>query len=318
MAKRILGMLAILAGLGAVNPGFAQQAPMSPADVAKAKTDAAAALQNYMTVFSAQDAKGVWGTVWSHPSITITANGAAIVDDDAKQIAQAEGLYKSLIADGWVKTVTPSTTVCLLNPAVALVSGDFQRVRKDGSVISASGTVNIFAKIGTSWKMVARIVGAVGKIATCDDGAPATQAASTPEVAKVKGEVAAALVNYMTQYSARNAKAVAQDVYSHPGIQIGANGVTVIDPAKQEVETAARAKQMEATGWDKSAMATTPSVCLINANAALASGRFVRTRKDGSFHSDGGETDLFVKTKDGWKMVTLIGTDASKVVTCKD
>src|SRR5262249_47746277 len=137
------------------------------------------------------------------------------------------------------------------------------------------------------------------------------------DVAKIKTEVAAALQAYMKAFSAQDSKAVAQVIYSHPGITVNDKGGTIIDPAEQEVSNGKFIKQLVEAGWVRT---ETPqvTVCVLNAYAAIGSGKYVRYRKDGTIHSQGGGVNLYSKTKDGWKMVTRINTPPEKTVTCED
>ena len=61
---------------------------------------------------------------------------------------------------------------------------------------------------------------------------------------------------------------------------------------------------------------TTENVCVLNANAALASGYNTRYKKDGSVMSVGGVTYLLGKTKEGWRIVSYTGHAKEKVVRC--
>lgn len=301
--------------LGA-SPAMAQQAaPLTPAEVAKIKTEVASALQDYMKAFSAQDSKAVAQVIYSKPGITLSDQGVQLIDPAQQEVSNA-GFIKKLVESGWVRTETPDVTVCVLNPYAAIGSGKYIRYKKDGSVHSEGGGVNFYSKTPQGWKMVTRINTAANKIVTCEDGTKPNHG-GTPDVVKAKQDVIAAVRNYMTQYSARNAKAVAHEVYSKPGLQFGPNGVTLIDPDKQEASTAVRIKEAIAEGWDKSTFPN-PSACILNPYAAIVSGAFHRHDKAGKVIAEGGETDLFVKTAQGWKMISLIGTVPSKVATCND
>lgn len=292
----------------------AQTAPaMSAADVAK--VEVAAALQDYMKAFSAQDSKAVARVIYSQPGITLSEQGVTLINPAQQELTNA-AFIKKLVETGWVRTETPQVTVCVLNPTAAIGSGKYIRYRKDGTVHSQGGGVNFYSKTSQGWKMVTRINTLPEKVVTCEDGTQPSNGGA-PDVARAKEEVIAAVRNYMTQYSARNAKAVAHEVYSKPGLQFGANGVSLIDPDRQEASTAARIKQMVAQGWDKSTFPN-PSACILNPYAAIVSGAFHRHDKAGKVIYEGGETDLFVKTPQGWKMISLIGTAPSKVVTCND
>jgi hypothetical protein len=69
------------------------------------------------------------------------------------------------------------------------------------------------------------------------------------------------------------------------------------------------------SGWGKSVF-TTESVCVLNANAAIASGYNTRSKSDGSVMSVGGVSYVFGKTKEGWKIVSYTGHPRGKVVRC--
>ena len=149
--------------------GTAQaQQKMSASDTARVKAEVEAALQHYMVAFSAVDLDEVRDNVWNHPAVNFGPTGATLIDP-VQQTKQSDGLIKQLQKDGWVKSDQVRNTVCVLNPTAATISGDFRRLRADGSVISTSGTTNLFAKNDKGWKMVSRIITAPGKVTTCND-----------------------------------------------------------------------------------------------------------------------------------------------------
>lgn len=295
-------------------PALAQDA-MTPAEEATASAEAAAALQNYMKVFSAQDAKAVADKVWAPVGLNVAESGVSIVEPTS-QATRVAGTIKQLVASGWGRTDTPSTTVCLQSRNVAFVSGDYRRLRKDGSVMEQRGSVSIFAKLPDGWKMVARFVTAPGKVVTCDGSA--AKASSAPEIAKIKAEVNAAGTNYMTQFSARNPKGMAQDVYSHPAIQISPKDVSVIDPAAQQAGLEAVTKRFIATGWNKTEWTQGTQVCVLSPTVAMMSGPFARFDVSNKQISNGGETQVFAKTPQGWKLILLLTIDPKKTAVCND
>lgn len=161
-----LGLSAALISQESLN-ALAQQPSPAPA-TAQAKREVANALQNYMKAFNDRDFRAVAEVVWSNPSIGFSDRGITVIDLDA-QLKRSQEVYKTLDQIGWHRTDTPSSTVCLLNENAALISGDYRRLRKDGSVIEQSGSVNLFSKGPGGWKMVARIITAPGKTASCAD-----------------------------------------------------------------------------------------------------------------------------------------------------
>ena len=136
------------------------------------------------------------------------------------------------------------------------------------------------------------------------------------DVAKVSSEVKATVDKYYRLFSEQNMKALPEEIYMTPWIVIGGNGPEA-DLTKEQAFNRfdASLKQLLQNGWGKSVF-TTENVCVLNGNAALASGYNTRYKKDCSVMSVGGVSYLFGKTKDGWKVVSYTGHARGKVVRC--
>jgi hypothetical protein len=142
--------------------------------------------------------------------------------------------------------------------------------------------------------------------------APLTDA----DVQRIKTEVTAAVDKYYRLFSEQNMKALPEEVFNIPWIVIGGQGP---QPDLTKEQALARfegsLKQLVKDEWGKSVF-TTESVCVLNANAAIASGYNTRYKKDGSVMSVGGVSYLFGKTPQGWKIVSYTGTQKGKNVRC--
>ena len=136
------------------------------------------------------------------------------------------------------------------------------------------------------------------------------------DVAKVTTEVKATVDKYYRLFTEQNMKALPEEIYMTPWIIIGGNGPEA-DLTKEQAlaRFEGSLKQLVQNGWGKSIF-TTENVCVLNANAALASGYNTRYKKDGSVMSVGGVTYLLGKTKDGWRIVSYTGHPKEKVVRC--
>ncbi len=136
------------------------------------------------------------------------------------------------------------------------------------------------------------------------------------DVAKVTTEVKATVDKYDRLFTEQNMKALPEEIYMTPWIIIGGNGPEA-DLTKEQAFARfdASLKQLVQNGWGKSIF-TTENVCVLNANAALASGYNTRYKKDGSVMSVGGVTYLLGRTKDGWRIVSYTGHPKEKVVRC--
>lgn len=136
------------------------------------------------------------------------------------------------------------------------------------------------------------------------------------DVAKVTTEVKATVDKYYRLFTEQNMKALPEEIYMTPWIIIGGNGPEA-DLTKEQAlaRFEGSLKQLVQNGWGKSIF-TTENVCVLNANAALASGYNTRYKKDGSVMSVGGVTYLLGKTKEGWRIVSYTGHPKEKVVRC--
>lgn len=147
--------------------------------------------------------------------------------------------------------------------------------------------------------------------------ARAQQGELTPvQVTAIKAEVTAAVDKYYSLFSQHDMKALPEQIFNIPWIVIGGGGP---QPDLTKEQALARfegsLKDLVASGWGKSIF-TTENVCVLNGNAALASGYNTRYKTDGTVMSVGGVTYLFGKTKQGWRVVSYTGHARGKVVRC--
>jgi hypothetical protein len=163
--------------------------------------------------------------------------------------------------------------------------------------------------------MVRRLMGITSLLVLVAVSAVAQPAAQV-DVAKVTTEVKATIDKYYRLFTEQNMKALPEEIYMTPWIIIGGNGPEA-DLTKEQAlaRFEGSLKQLVQNGWGKSIF-TTENVCVLNANAALASGYNTRYKKDGSVMSVGGVTYLVGRTKDGWRIVSYTGHPKEKVVRC--
>jgi hypothetical protein len=132
----------------------------------------------------------------------------------------------------------------------------------------------------------------------------------------VANEVAAALKEYHRLFSSKQADVMAERAYGAPLTTLGRNTYTVLQ-TRQDVEAWARpfVTRLVADGWDRSEMPS-PSICVLTPTSAIASGEFVRYRKDGSVLSRLGNAYVFSKGAEGWRVVAMLSHDAAKPIRC--
>lgn len=129
-------------------------------------------------------------------------------------------------------------------------------------------------------------------------------------------EVAAALKEYHRLFSSKRADAMAERGYGAPLVTLGRNNYTVLETRKDvEAWASTFVTRLAAEGWDRSEMPS-PSICVLTETSAIASGEFVRYRKDGSVLQRLGSAYVFSKTVEGWRVVGMLSHDPSKPIHC--
>jgi len=135
--------------------------------------------------------------------------------------------------------------------------------------------------------------------------------------ATLRSEVKAAFDRYYEWFSAGRTDLIAENAYNAPAFFLGVDGPDVRitrEDVKKRFDT--QRKALNAQGYLRSEMLK-PTICVLNENAAIVSGRYLRYRKDGSVLGEFGATYIMARMKDGWRVVTLINhTNANKIVTC--
>jgi hypothetical protein len=113
-------------------------------------------------------------------------------------------------------------------------------------------------------------------------------------------------------------KALGDHVFNAPFIGLGQNGITVqATPEEITKRHQASLERLLESGWDRSEFPN-PNVCVLNAYAAIASGKFTRYRKDGSVYGVYGVTYFLGKNPDGWRIFSFTGHSQDKLVQCND
>jgi hypothetical protein len=132
----------------------------------------------------------------------------------------------------------------------------------------------------------------------------------------VATEVAAALKEYHRIFSDESAAVMATRGYRAPLMSLGRGSHTAWATTKDvEAWAGPFVANLEKQGWDRSEMPK-PSICVLTTTSAIASGEFVRYRKDGSVMSRLGTAYVFSKGDDGWRVVAMLSHDPAKPLRC--
>lgn len=135
--------------------------------------------------------------------------------------------------------------------------------------------------------------------------------------AKIKSEVSDAVASYLKVFNAHDPKGVAENAQAAPSfVVLPSFGILPYLHTEDVAKFSGDAMtQMKGAGWDRSKL-DIASVCVLAADMALASGNTTRYRTDGTVMNVIGETLLYVRTKEGWRIGGLILHQPNKVVTC--
>jgi hypothetical protein len=159
-------------------------------------------------------------------------------------------------------------------------------------------------------------LGLVMVVCALGSGVQAQQQLSATDIDTVKKEVTAHLDKYYRVFTEQKPDQLASEVFNIPWVVIGGGGPQA-DMTREQAQSrfATSMKQLVESGWAKS-LFTTENVCVLNANAAIASGYNTRYKSDGSVISVGGVTYVLGRSKEGWRIVSYSGHQKGKVVRC--
>ena len=134
-----------------------------------AKADVRKALEDYVAAFSAGRADVIAERSVLAPMLNLggTAVSTSMTAEDVRR--RYDGNLKALAAEKYQRSTVDSATVCLLNDAAAIVSGQFTRYRTDGSVLSKIAATYVFAKSDGQWKITTLIGHGTDRAITCQE-----------------------------------------------------------------------------------------------------------------------------------------------------
>lgn len=148
-------LVALVSTVGLVGSvGVSRSAAQPQAAV---EADIRQALEDYVGHFSAKRADLIADQSVMAPSTTISATAVTTALTPADVKRRYEANLNGLAAQRYERSRVKNATVCLLNDAAAIVSGQFTRYRTDGSVLSEIASTYVFAKSDGRWRIVNQI-----------------------------------------------------------------------------------------------------------------------------------------------------------------
>jgi hypothetical protein len=131
------------------------------------KAEVRGAWDEYVRAFSAQRADLIADRVYLTPSFALNANNVVVSMTAAEVKARFESQMDTLKAQNYQRSETKIANVCVLNDVAAILSGQFIRYRKDGSVLSELAGTYVFAKTPQGWRIVAQISHSPDRVVKC-------------------------------------------------------------------------------------------------------------------------------------------------------
>ena len=158
-ATALAAALAIGAGLNAL---YAQ-----PSGQDALKAEVSAAWEDYLKLFAEGRADAIGDRVYLAPSFNLTANGPNVSMTPADTRARFETSIAALVKQNYARTTTKHANICVLNDATAILSVQWTRYRKDGSVLSEPAGTYVFSKTKDGWRIIAQTGHAPERVMSC-------------------------------------------------------------------------------------------------------------------------------------------------------
>jgi uncharacterized NTF2-like protein DUF6841 len=163
---KVIRQLAGITGVLAIGAWLAASAAQ-PAAPDPLKREVSAAWEDYLKLFAAGRADLIGDRVYLAPSFNLTANGPNVSMTPADTRARFETSIGALVPQNYARTATKHANICVLNDATAILSAQFTRYRKDGSVLSEPAGTYVFSKTKDGWRIVAQIGHAPDRVMRC-------------------------------------------------------------------------------------------------------------------------------------------------------
>jgi hypothetical protein len=131
------------------------------------KAEVSAAWEEYLKLFADGRADVIGDRVYSAPSFNLTANGPNVSMTPADTRARFETSIAALVKQNYARTTTKHANICVLNDATAILSVQWTRYRKDGSILSEPAGTYVFSKTKDGWRIIAQTGHAAERVMKC-------------------------------------------------------------------------------------------------------------------------------------------------------
>lgn len=116
-----------------------------------------AALEEYVSAFSDGRADFIADSVYMAPAYFLGGAGVDVRSTRDEVQTRFEDMMAPLPAQGYDRSDIRGSDVCVLNERAALVTLDFARVRRDGSVITEGRAIYLYVRTPEGWRINASL-----------------------------------------------------------------------------------------------------------------------------------------------------------------
>ena len=132
-----------------------------------AQAEIRAAWDEYARAFSAGRTDIIADHVYLNPSFNLAATGVVLSMTPSELRTRFDASLRALADENYQRSETKFANICVLNDSAAVLSAQFIRYRKDGSVLSEPAGTYVFAKTGREWRIVAQMGHSPDRILKC-------------------------------------------------------------------------------------------------------------------------------------------------------
>ena len=121
------------------------------------RTDLTAELEKYVTAFSQGRVDFIADSVYTAPAYFFGGGRVDVRMTRDDVMSRFEDMWAPLPAQGYDRSEIRGSDVCILNNSAALVTLEFARLGRDGSVISEGSAIYFYARTEQGWRIISSI-----------------------------------------------------------------------------------------------------------------------------------------------------------------
>ena len=127
------------------------------ANLEQTRAELTAELAKYVTAFSQGRVDFIADSVYASPAYFHRGGEVDVRMTRDDVVSRFEDMWAPLPAQGYDRSEMRGSDVCIVNRSAALVTLEFARLRRDGSVITEGAAIYFYARTEQGWRIVSSI-----------------------------------------------------------------------------------------------------------------------------------------------------------------